>query len=338
GGLGDFNTFANAVKNMEYLASKSWEWTAKLIDWIQGKVKTDPALKLADAHDEILRLYRESIEALAAAPPNAPAAADSISRLQELAKIAADAKSGPHSTYIQQSIKNFTSVLTKAGKRYSGNRPEPFVVYLTGPPGCGKSLLASILSATLAKELGGSVDDVYAPAAADCEFYDGYTGQSVHFIDDIGQDPEGKDWKNFPNLVCSAPFILPMAAIEDKGTYYTSRVIVCTSNFDRANDRAARCMPALERRLHLRIQVRAKGGKVDPQEVLRDTGLPAPKYLTHHCKLADLSCYEFVVERNSIHKPADGRFSCYDDLVDFILSRVQRNTSTSDMVRNIVRQ
>nr|WIM64418.1 polyprotein [Aichivirus D] len=338
-GLGDFNTFANAVKNMEYLASKSWEWTAKLIDWIQGKVKTDPNLQLANAHDEILRYYRESIEALAAAPPNAPAAADSISRLQELAKIAADAKSGPHSTYIQQSIKNFTTVLTKAGKRYSGNRPEPFVVYLTGPPGCGKSLLASILAATLAKRLGGSVDDVYAPAAADCEFYDGYTGQSVHFIDDIGQDPEGKDWKNFPNLVCSAPFILPMAAIEDKGTYYTSRVIVCTSNFDRANDRAARCMPALERRLHLRIQVRARGDrKFNAEDALRDTSLPAPKYLTHHCKLADLSCYEFVVERNSIYRPDSGRFDTFDELVDFILRRVENNASTSDMVRNIVRQ
>nr|WCS91597.1 polyprotein [Aichivirus D] len=337
-GLGDFNTFANAVKNMEYLASKSWEWTAKLLDWIQGKVKTDPNLQLANAHDEILRYYRESIEALSAVP-NAAAAADSISRLQELAKIAADAKSGPHSTYIQQSIKNFTTVLTKAGKRYSGNRPEPFVVYLTGAPGCGKSLLASILAATLAKRLGGSVDDVYAPAAADCKFYDGYTGQSVHFIDDIGQDPEGKDWKNFPNLVCSAPFILPMAAIEDKGTYYTSRVIIATSNFDRANDRAARCMPALERRLHLRIQIGARGDrKFNAEDALRDTSLPnQSKYLTHHCKFSDLSCYTMTVERNSIYRPDSGRFDTFDELV-VILRRVENNAGTSEMVRNIVRQ
>nr|WGC84462.1 polyprotein [Caprine kobuvirus] len=336
-GLGDYNTFANAVKNTEYLASKAWEWTAKLMDWIQGKVKTDPNLQLANAHDEILRFYRESIEALSAAPPNAPAAADAISRLQELAKIAADPKSGPHSTYIQQSIKNFTSVLTKAGKRYTGNRPETISLYLTGPPACGKSLPSSILSSVLAKQLGGSVDDVYAPSDPQFEFYDGYTGQSVHFIDDIGQDPEGKDWKNFPNLVCSAPFILPMASIEEKGTYYTSRVIVATSNFDRANDRAARCMPAIERRLHLRLHVKARGGKIDPQKVLANTSLPnTSKYLTSHCSFSDLSCYEITIDRASIHKPADEAFKTFDELVDFILSRTQSNSKVSDLVRSVV--
>ena len=98
------------------------------------------------------------------------------------------------------------------------------------------------LAQTLSQRLAGTPDDVYSPSSASCEYFDGYTGQTVHFIDDIGQDPEGRDWANFPNLVSSAPFIVPMASLEEKGTHYTSKVIVVTSNFEEhpSNARRAR--------------------------------------------------------------------------------------------------
>ena len=111
--------------------------------------------------------------------------------------------------------------------------------------------MGSLLASRLAQALSGDPDDVYSPASVSCEYYDGYRGQSVHYIDDVGQDPEGKDWRDFAQLVSTAPFVLPMANLEEKGRLYTSKVIIMTSNFPEPNPRSSRCPEALSRRLRL---------------------------------------------------------------------------------------
>nr|WOW96250.1 polyprotein [Caprine kobuvirus] len=334
-GVRDYNDAVNAVKNTEYLAETCWRWAERVLNWIRGKAKTDPQALLADAHDEILRHYSESIAALSSERTPVNAITDAISRCRELTKIAADAKSAPHSSFLSQALRNYQLALNSARMAQSGPRPEPVVVYLYGPPGTGKSLLAALLSRVLAQKLSGNPDDVYSPSSASCEFFDGYTGQVVHFIDDLGQDPEGRDWANFPNLVSSAPFIVPMANLEAKGTHYTSKVIVVTSNFAGPNERAARSIGALRRRMHLRINIdRKEGEPFDPVEALRPLNLPS-KYLTSQTKLSLFHSFKLSIDVDSLWTP---KFTDFDSLVDSIVSRLDRATGVSDLLDGLVKR
>lgn len=334
-GVRDYNDGVQAVRNTEWLAETAWKWARRVLDWIRSKSKTDPQMALADAHDEILRHYSESIAALGAERTPINTIVDAISRCRELVKVAADAKSAPHSSFLNQALRNYQLALSQNRMAAAGPRPEPVVIYLYGPPGTGKSLLGSLLASVLAQKLSGDPTDVYSPTSASCEYFDGYTGQAVHFIDDLGQDPEGRDWANFPNLVSSAPFIVPMANLEAKGTHYTSQVIVVTSNFTGPNQRAARSMGALERRLHLRICVDRKPGYTfDADDALAPLDLPS-KYLTSHTKLSLFQCFNLHTDVNSIFQP---KFENFDELVDAIVGRLDRSSGVSNRLHALIKR
>nr|QQM16352.1 MAG: polyprotein [Kobuvirus sp.] len=334
-GLKDFNDGALAMRNVEWIGETAWKWAHRLLDWIRGKAKTDPQAKLADVHDEIMLHYSDSILALGSEKLPIEHITQSISRCRELVSIAQEAKSGPHSSFLNQSIKNYTLAISQHRKRQTGPRPEPVVVYLYGPPGTGKSLLASLLAQTLSQRLSGTPDDVYSPSSASCEYFDGYTGQAVHFIDDIGQDPEGRDWANFPNLVSSAPFIVPMASLEEKGTHYTSKVIVVTSNFHEPNERAARSMGALRRRVHLRINVTSNGVPFDPTNALNPIPGTQSKYFTAQTPLTLFQSNTVRLDRDSIWAPS---FSNMDELVDAIVTRLDRSTGVSNSLASLIKR
>lgn len=334
-GLKDFNDGALAMRNVEWIGETAWKWAHRILDWIRGKAKTDPQARLADVHDEIMMHYSDSILALGSEKPPTQHLTDSISRCRELVSIAQDAKSGPHSAFLNQSIRNYTLALSQQRKKQVGPRPEPVVVYFYGPPGTGKSLLAALLAQTLAQRISGTPDDVYSPTAASCEYFDGYTGQAVHYIDDIGQDPEGRDWANFPNLVSSAPYILPMASLEEKGTHYTSRVIVITSNFHEPNERAARSMGALKRRVHLRINVTSNGVQFDPVNALNPIPGTTSKYFTSHTPLTLFQANSVRLDRDSIWAPA---FTNMDELVDAIMARMDRSSGVSSTLASLIRR
>nr|QGH59214.1 polyprotein [Porcine kobuvirus] len=334
-GVRDYNDAVNAVKNTEWLMDTCWRWAERVLTWIRGKAKTDPQTVLADAHDEILRHYSESIAALSSERTPVSAITDAITRCRELTKVAADAKSAPHSSFLSQALRNYQLALNSARMAQSGPRPEPVVIYLYGPPGTGKSLLASLLARVLAQKLSGNPDDVYSPSSASCEYFDGYTGQVVHFIDDLGQDPEGRDWANFPNLISSAPFIVPMANLEAKGTHYTSQVVVVTSNFAGPNERAARSIGALRRRMHLRINVdRIDAKPFDPVEALKPLNQPS-KYLTSQTELSLFKSFKLTVAVDSLWQPS---FTDFDSLVDAIVARLDRSTGVSDFLASLVKR
>nr|QXR02152.1 polyprotein [Canine kobuvirus] len=334
-GLKDFNDGALAMRNVEWIGETAWKWAQRILTWIRGKAQTDPQAKLADAHDEIMMHYSDSILALGTEKPPVEHITTAISRCRELVTIAQDAKSGPHSAFLNQALKNYTLALSQHRKRQVGPRPEPVVVYLYGPPGTGKSLLASLLAQTLAQRLSGNPDDVYSPTSASCEYFDGYNGQVVHFIDDIGQDPEGRDWANFPNLVSSAPYILPMASLEEKGTHYTSRVIVVTSNFHEPNERAARSMGSLRRRIHLRINVTSNGVAFDPVNALNPIPNTTSKYFTAQTPLTLFQANVVRLDRDSIWTPS---FSNLDELIDAIMARMDRSTGVSNSLASLIKR
>lgn len=334
-GLKDFNDGALAMRNAEWIGETAWKWSHRLLDWLRGKAATDPQAELNNVHDEILMHYSDSILALGTEKPPIQHITSAISRCRELVTIAQNARSGPHSAFLSQALRNYTLTLSQHRKRQVGPRPEPVVVYFYGPPGTGKSLLASLLAQTLAQRISGNSDDVYSPTSASCEYFDGYTGQAVHFIDDIGQDPEGRDWANFPNLVSSAPYILPMASLEEKGTHYTSRVIVITSNFHEPNERAARSMGALKRRVHLRINITTNGVAFDPVNALNPIPGTQSKHFTSQTPLTLFQSNSVRLDRDSIWSPT---FTNMDELIDAIMSRLDRSTGVSNSLASLIKR
>nr|QIC50030.1 polyprotein [Bat picornavirus] len=334
-GVKDFNDGVTAVKNCEYLLDKVLALVERVMKWLDKKAGSDPMKQVSDSHPKILELYSDSVSAVNSPPTmvDLDNVRQNHATTTELLTVAQKAKSQNHVVLLSQTLRNYSTLLGRAPVHNPGSRPEPLVVYLYGPPGCGKSLVASLLAAVLAAKLGSGPDDYYSPTSPGCEFFDGYTGQPVHFIDDIGQDPEGRDWASFPNLVSTAPFIVPMASLESKGTYYTSKVIVATSNFQGPNDRSARSLAALDRRLHIRIKVTPQGSfSVD--DALASCG-PATKYFSNECPLVRLESNDLVFDSRS-------QYSCplntLDDLVDLILDHVTSRKGLNCVFKKLVRQ
>jgi len=113
------------------------------------------------------------------------------------------------------------------------NRSEPFVIGLFGPPASGKSTilreLVQRISRTLFPKLGD--DDLYYSRSCSSKHWDGYCNQPIAVLDDWGQNvTDSSDVQEFAQLVSTNPYILPMAELSEKGTYFTSPIIIVTSN------------------------------------------------------------------------------------------------------------
>lgn len=157
-------------------------------------------------------------------------------------------------------------------------RPEPVVLVLRGKSGQGKSFMANILASAISRMLTGKPDSVWS-CPPDPTYFDGYRGQSVVIMDDLGQNPDGKDFKYFAQMVSSTAFVVPMAALEDKGTLFTSPVIIATTNLsDAFTPITMACPEALQRRFHFDYNLEAKwkkGYHLDVRRALQPTGKPA---------------------------------------------------------------
>nr|CAD6468500.1 Genome polyprotein [Sphenimaju virus] len=138
------------------------------------------------------------------------------------------------------------------------SRNEPIVLYIYGERGGGKSLLSMAVAAKLCKMLGVDPERNIYSKAVGSEFWDGYDGQMVCLIDDIGQNTDDEEWKGFCQLVSSAPMRLDMAHLEKKGQHFMSPFIICTSNIEEPNPKTIYIREAILRRLSIKVKVTPK--------------------------------------------------------------------------------
>jgi hypothetical protein len=122
--------------------------------------------------------------------------------------------------------------LSNEGDRQrSYDRMEPMVIGLFGQPGSGKSSRIPMLLSILSELFPGTTREKLSYSrTCHTEHWDGYSGQPIVILDDLGQSLEGKDIKEFQTLVSCNPYVPPMAALEDKGRHFTSPIIIVTSN------------------------------------------------------------------------------------------------------------
>lgn len=151
-------------------------------------------------------------------------------------------------------------------------RVEPFVIGLFGDPGCGKTTTIQWIVGALRRALFPDVSDEQITYSRSCStrHWDGYQGQPIVILDDIGQNlADRSDLVEFEQLVSINRYLLPMANLEEKGRAFTSPIIITTSNLAfrsplRGSDRDSAVIEddrAFWRRFHLPIMIHDQDGR-----------------------------------------------------------------------------
>jgi hypothetical protein len=119
-------------------------------------------------------------------------------------------------------------------------RVRPFMLYLAGAPGVGKSMLTDFFTGIygMHQQLIDNADEAHKllyVRQAKNEHWDGYREQPVCLIDDVYQSRESTDKEaesmDIINMGNNAPYPLLMAKCEEKGkAFFRSRLIMLTSN------------------------------------------------------------------------------------------------------------
>ncbi|AAB23363.1 polyprotein [parechovirus A1] len=175
---------------------------------------------------------------------------------------------------ISNTVYRLFQELARIPNRISTNndliRIEPIGIWIQGEPGQGKSFLTHTLSRQLQKSC--KLNGVFTNPTAS-EFMDGYDNQDIHLIDDLGQTRKEKDIEMLCNCISSVPFIVPMAHLEEKGKFYTSKLVVATTNKSDFSSTVLQDSGALKRRFPYIMHIRAakaysKAGKLNVSQAM----------------------------------------------------------------------
>lgn len=205
-----------------------------------------------------------------------------------------------------------------SGAFNGGPRLEPLVIHLYGASGVGKSGMMYPLAIDLLKiegiPNGKWAQEIYA-RAVEQEFWDGYKQQRIVLYDDFGQKVDSITSPNeeFFEIIRTgnlAPYPLHMASLLEKSkTFFTSKVVLLSSNIDCFRPVSLTAPEAVRRRIDISVQVvvrpefRDGNGRMDPQKVLKATGkaistVPYAFYMLdpntgHHAERDPLSYEQF---------------------------------------------
>lgn len=133
--------------------------------------------------------------------------------------------------------------------------PTMFHLQFVGNYGVGKSTLTKQLSQDVMKSIWPDEKDLslysYNP---NLEFFDGYAGQKIFYVDDVFRYQEPKHLTALIGLITNTPVILPMANLSDKGTQLTSEIAISSTNVPWPVGKDVLCMGAVQRRRHMLIE------------------------------------------------------------------------------------
>nr|QRW42903.1 putative replicase [Nuksystermes virus] len=164
-------------------------------------------------------------------------------------------------------------------RNYTSFRPTMFHVQLVGEPGIGKSTLTGQMVAVLKDKLFQSHPDqnlVYT--LGDTDHYDGYSGQLFIVGDDLWKYNDAKHATAIIGLITNTPVLLPMAHLEDKGTYLDSEIMISSVNNAYPDFKDVLCQDALRRRRHVLAHVEIDKDVLDKATHKYDDKLWEKKY------------------------------------------------------------
>lgn len=167
------------------------------------------------------------------------------------------------------------------------SRPEPVCVYLYGEPGRGKTKFARLLAQAWLKltlepheySMFESNHSAYIyNRTPETQFWDGYANQTVCIFDDFLQKKEvaGGEAVSLDMIRClnNNPALLHMASLNEKGqTYFTSRLVILSSNIQVPQSEAIMSQVALQRRPDIYLRVDFQDELLLKSEYLGSSGV-----------------------------------------------------------------
>nr|WDW25843.1 MAG: polyprotein [Canine picornavirus] len=225
-------------------------------------------------------------------------------------------------------LERFRSVTT-----HTTARMEPVVVVLRGKPGRGKSIAAQLIAQAISKVMTGH-QSVYS-FPPDSKYFDGYSGQYAMIMDDLGQNPDGEDFKVFCQMVSTTHFVPNMASLDQKGTSFQTQVIIATTNQPSFRPVTVADPGAVARRVTFDYDVAPDGciavdGKLDIDQALTEVhdgaGPRAP--FRFHCPLLDH--LKFMDSQKQTHT--------LPEVVDLIACRLTHKKHCANRLNMLVSQ
>nr|WRK24365.1 polyprotein [Coxsackievirus B1] len=302
GWLKKFTEMTNACKGMEWIAIK----IQKFIEWL--KVKILPEVR--EKHEFLNRLKQLPLleSQIATIEQSAPSQSDQeqlFSNVQYFAHYcrkyaplyAAEAK---RVFSLEKKMSNYIQFKSKC-------RIEPVCLLLHGSPGAGKSVATSLIGRSLAEKLNSSVYSL----PPDPDYFDGYKQQAVVIMDDLCQNPDGKDVSLFCQMVSSVDFVPPMAALEEKGILFTSPFVLASTNAGSINAPTVSDSRALARRFHFDMNIEvismySQNGKINmPMSVKTCDEECCPVNFKKCCPLVCGKAIQFIDRRTQVRYSLD---------------------------------
>nr|WHA31333.1 polyprotein [Coxsackievirus B1] len=302
GWLKKFTEMTNACKGMEWIAIK----IQKFIEWL--KIKILPEVK--EKHEFLTRLKQLPLleSQIATIEQSAPSQSDQeqlFSNVQYFAHYcrkyaplyAAEAK---RVFSLEKKMSNYIQFKSKC-------RIEPVCLLLHGSPGAGKSVATNLIGRSLAEKLNSSVYSL----PPDPDHFDGYKQQAVVIMDDLCQNPDGKDVSLFCQMVSSVDFVPPMAALEEKGILFTSPFVLASTNAGSINAPTVSDSRALARRFHFDMNIEvismySQNGKINmPMSVKTCDEECCPANFKKCCPLVCGKAIQFIDRRTQVRYSLD---------------------------------
>ncbi|UBS89877.1 polyprotein [Codonopsis torradovirus A] len=176
----------------------------------------------------------------------------------------------PVSPFVATRFNNAVSKLDKllesahAHKGVGQFRREPYCVQFFGAPGCGKTMSMNFFIDDLLNRMKEPQNNRLYSLSSKDGYWSNYNHQTAVLIDDFGQildaAQQSSEVKDFIFMKSCAPMSLNMAAIEEKGTQFTSKYIFLTSNFATPEKTVGVAdLQAVQRRRNLLVKVRRSG-------------------------------------------------------------------------------
>lgn len=280
-GVSDLNAIFNLMKNADWgvkMCDKLYHWIRSWFDQEMKDPKRELSLKLLNLDEHLKNLDRHFDMDC---PDFECKVQDALQYLREVHALTL--KTGDHH------LTRLCEGLLRTFGHDSSARQEPVVVLLTGEPGQGKSVCATILAQMISKTLAGK-QSVYS-LPPDYKYMDGYRGQPVVVLDDLGQNPDGNDMACFCQMVSTTQWVTPQASLSDKGRVFTSPVIIATSNLSQFRPPTIADPEAVERRFTFKYQVeavvRTARGKLDMAKAMEQN----PSVWTPDCVDANVNLF-----------------------------------------------
>lgn len=188
--------------------------------------------------------------------------------------------------HIKALQKVYVEAMTTA-RATKSTRPEPVGLFLSGVPGTGKTVMATMIATQfcmdyladdperLARFKENPKQFIYTRTKE--KFYDGLTSDTIVVIhDDVGSTtagtPEDSKWLELIDEINIIPVAVPMSEADKKGNiHFNNCLTIVTSNCKKIDDQWVVEPGAVMRRLHLPFSITNIGGKTASKADYNDT-------------------------------------------------------------------